>query len=714
MTAIELFTGQPPYYDLPPVPAAFKISKDAATPLPERASSDFRSFIECCLNKDPRFRKSALDLLSHRFIRIHSSDPNDAFVTRVLATRMCVQHAEVESSFNFPDDTPTVPLSTFFETDGVDSVTFLDLDDVPEAPKLIQRQRSSSLLLRSPDEVASRLGDELDDTLMEDDMLAEFERNNTILDGFVEDLESMLWASPEELLELKSDLFNRLGEYDFLGDRLPTSRAMVIIVEMLQSRENGLLEAMFPILLAAGQRSSTCCSAICLLGSLPFIFEYATDPSYSADVQESAVTLILIMCLAKSRKGRSKPLQMFVAAGGLPVLVNILEHYPHATSPRLTGLVLRIVEAVFAFNGSTPASCFARILAQGEFLALLCRRYPLLESDDPDLTRLCRILEVFSQGFSVVKWKMALPEFVGAIFRRAKFPWQAAFGEEVLSEECLTLVVRAMANCAMEKAMVTLLWQSSLPEELMAFFRIGDPDFTVTEVHSLALSSLIALARVTTIDSAQRLGKLVPVLVYLIRRDTPLTGAAVALFLTTIGLSDDPDMESSLERNNATEILVRLMQTHERKEQIARAMAQWMARAGKTVESEVVANSGIISEAVTGILKGTDVGVKVTVVNQILAMCDGSLKLASALSMSAMVAQMKKMLLGDALAESPELRKGMVCVLMTLYEAAERPKAMIVFSRLDRIANSLIRDRSAAVRPLAKQLMQALACNYVI
>jgi serine/threonine protein kinase len=67
-TVIELLDGKPPYHNLQPMPALFRIVNDDHPPLPQGASPVVLDFLMQCFQKDPNLRVSAKKLLKHPWI----------------------------------------------------------------------------------------------------------------------------------------------------------------------------------------------------------------------------------------------------------------------------------------------------------------------------------------------------------------------------------------------------------------------------------------------------------------------------------------------------------------------------------------------------------------------------------------------------------------------------------------------------------------------
>jgi serine/threonine protein kinase len=66
---IELLTGSPPYFDLAPMAALFRIVQGDHMALPKGISPGIEDFLRQCFQKDPKRRPTTSELLRHPWLR---------------------------------------------------------------------------------------------------------------------------------------------------------------------------------------------------------------------------------------------------------------------------------------------------------------------------------------------------------------------------------------------------------------------------------------------------------------------------------------------------------------------------------------------------------------------------------------------------------------------------------------------------------------------
>ncbi|KAH7034744.1 kinase-like domain-containing protein [Microdochium trichocladiopsis] len=98
ITALELANGEPPYADIHPMKVLFLIPKNPPPRLEGNFTKAFKDFIELCLQRDPKDRPVARELLKHPFIR-------KAKKTTYL-TELIERHSRWRATHKSEDDDP--------------------------------------------------------------------------------------------------------------------------------------------------------------------------------------------------------------------------------------------------------------------------------------------------------------------------------------------------------------------------------------------------------------------------------------------------------------------------------------------------------------------------------------------------------------------------------------------------------------------------------
>lgn len=103
ITALELANGEPPYADIHPMKVLFLIPKNPPPRLDGGSfSRAFQDFIACCLQRDPKDRPTAKDLLRHPFVR---KARKTTYLTELIErhTRWSATHKNTDDDENYDE-----------------------------------------------------------------------------------------------------------------------------------------------------------------------------------------------------------------------------------------------------------------------------------------------------------------------------------------------------------------------------------------------------------------------------------------------------------------------------------------------------------------------------------------------------------------------------------------------------------------------------------
>lgn len=103
ITALELAKGEPPYADIHPMKVLFLIPKNPPPRLEGNFSKGFKEFIELCLQRDPKERPTARELLKHPFIR---RAKKTSYLTELIEryNRWAATHKQDDEEYYEPEE----------------------------------------------------------------------------------------------------------------------------------------------------------------------------------------------------------------------------------------------------------------------------------------------------------------------------------------------------------------------------------------------------------------------------------------------------------------------------------------------------------------------------------------------------------------------------------------------------------------------------------
>ncbi|OQR91169.1 ser/thr kinase [Achlya hypogyna] len=519
-TIIELLTQKPPYFDLAPMAALFRIVQDDHPPLPKNISPALHDFIMKCFMKEPRLRLSAEELLAHPWIsqiprnkveqstqevteNVTSTDDRAAVLNTIRMydsyTRDSSQSAlesmkEDDDDDNWDNDIEEPPAPLRLPTAN---------QPPPAKPKAIvdaqlralqgdaeTRQRSTppaqpAPFQLGPDDAADPFWDDDDDAAKEkaptpwgamlpdadasklekfredkDDLLDGLEPNSketdaqaflrlrlssslpdeNTMDGFsdnpfddpffdtsardttykatarVLELLSLLDPSMEDrvILDACQQLHELCRENPSLRQELVSQPGvMPNIMEALEMKKRHILVAVLQVINMLVLDNKKFMENLALVGVIPVVVKLVLLHSETAIDAANQVRAQAAKFVQQSCATSSLTLQMFIACGGLPVLIDFLSVH----ELELQRIAIHGIMSVFTLQ-TIPKNDTCRLFVKVGLLRRLILVYNQMvltivrEGAAPttysweELHQVCDILLLFSQGDVVVKEHM--------------------------------------------------------------------------------------------------------------------------------------------------------------------------------------------------------------------------------------------------------------------------------------------------------------------
>ncbi|KAH0792184.1 MAP3K epsilon protein kinase 1-like isoform X1 [Histomonas meleagridis] len=771
ITAIEMFSGEPPYFNLAPIPAMFKIVQNQETPLPDGISSDFKEFLLGCLTRDVTFRKTIDELINSRWIQRNlRNEYGNVNISKSLSAHIddfiekssddlfdnsdkakndsdaLLAFADDDDGFDIDssDEASLIPMvkSQTFNN----KVDFLSLDDNDESDDKIDQNNEvqtlddfveddndssddgfdvfddsdsnnskplTSLVLTQPTKTNRKgIPKNLDDIFEDDD--DQFDQQTKVMKNTITTLNSILQMidNPDMESQVKAscdNLINTFKKEKFVKEQLSVYHGVIPIVEIVQTHNQKLLEIALPMIIYASKGNMEMLISMCIIGILPYLFEYVVEPEYSENIQIKSLKILRNICAVKM-----KPLQMFIAAGGLTKLSQILELHPYLKYPKFTIFVVDIIDSVFTFKCDTPKSCFARIMAQSNLIDHLVDRY--VETDDQILLeKLCKIFETFSNADTLVKLKMATPEFIDKIFKRARFKWtkNKAASAIGLSDWNLFFIMQMINNLTLNPDVVSKLWETELAKMLSEYLKIDKNNydqFTMNPTLNICFSALFNLSRSLSTNKFASIAPLIPFLTYIIRTNHKLKSLAIPLFLEFVNLhSNNKNVRIRLEQNNGLDTLFHLYKVQLHKDQIIFSFSQWAKNNNQIIYEYLHNHMKEFMDILINTIENETPDQKTLVVTRATELCDIIKPLELEMSQDArfldtIINQMKS----DKLKDAPEARAAFSNLILQFFQIGNDNE---IRKNAIQVAQLLSEDASSSVRSIGNVIYESINSN---
>ena len=536
-TAVELISGNPPYFELSQMPALYAIVADDHPPLPA-SSPACRDFLLACFVKEPRLRATARKLSAHPWTRSSRSTPQHPLNTQSPSST----HATGQ---DFSDSSAS--LLTRFQEAVEDSP---DFDSILLQSPPARQTMQLKLLETSGLYDGNQSDEESDNNWFDDDDLTQ----PSGLDATQQDAEI--------LFELLSDLqTNRKGDFSKTQSLLENQQVrqtfvsqhgvLLLLVLADSSLLDVSLEQSLKLLTELVQVDARLGEHLVTVGLLPLILPLVKMPS---------VPLKVAVCSLLNALVDSKNLivyQVLVACGLIPFLVDLLsscaalmverivdENKDHSAHAYLS-IVRNFVEKKCSIT-SDVCRLFCKFGLLPLLGTILHRRVEIVDhkSHSEDILKIVVCLTLSGQATRtlIIRESMLLSSIVRAI--------QAA--DEVLSLEAL----RCVKTLSMDVSALGPL-ESAGVVHAIATALDGPP-----MLESFALQSLFYVLRLSTRRQAMAMDSgVVPRLAMVSRQEThPLRQFALPIVFE-IASHATASIRSELRAHGAVTLFIDLLST---------------------------------------------------------------------------------------------------------------------------------------------------------
>lgn len=223
-----------------------------------------------------------------------------------------------------------------------------------------------------------------------------------------------------------------------LTSSLIYSHGIIPILEMLEWDDHTIIRAVLKVVNEIVASSQLIRENFTLVGGIPAVMRFS-NRSYPSAIRYATSIFVRYMCSTSTLT-----LQMFIAARGLPVLVDLVST-PYEADRDLVWMAIDGISSVFELQTPTPKNDFCRLFAKVGLLGPLCVALQCCNQDNskeaqPYVDKIANILLFFSNADTLVKFHLAKLENLKIIFSVL----------ESATPDVLTKLFKAIKNLSMD------------------------------------------------------------------------------------------------------------------------------------------------------------------------------------------------------------------------------------------------------------------------
>jgi serine/threonine protein kinase len=331
-----------------------------------------------------------------------------------------------------------------------------------------------------------------------------------------------LEESEEELVktcDTLGEILNKIAE-DKKFLQTTAIRVVMPLLELLTSSNDRVILAALKLINIVVRLNATLRDSVCLLGGIPAVTKFAS-PGNSKEIRLACSEFVKEICSAdRVAEKKSLTLQMFIAARGLPVLVEFLEPNFSEWKELIYNSIDAIAE-IFELQTPTPKRAFCYLFAKCgllERLAITLVNLSKTQGLSPEektmmehrFMSVVNILLPFSQADHSVQEKLCAPEVLQ--------PIKTLLKPGTIPPEGLLKLLRTIKNVAPDQKLRTMLTENGIVEVLAKLLEERKADKITEMIHHQALNSLWYIVRLNpqALEKAAVAG-VIPSLILIVR-----------------------------------------------------------------------------------------------------------------------------------------------------------------------------------------------------